>query len=422
MADPGAARLIEAVWRSEAAAVTAAAMRKVGDLGLAEQLAQDAFVAALERWPVEGAPRNPGAWLTAVARKRAVDWLRHGGVERRERGADDDGRARIDAVASADDPAAAAEDEVGDDVLRLVFLCCHPVLSEPARCALTLRVLAGLSTDEIARAYLATEPTIAQRIVRAKRTLAESDARFELPGADALGERLSAVLAVLYLLFNEGYTGTAGEEWVRADLCEEALRLGHVLAASMPGEAEVHGLLALMELQASRLGARRGTDGDAVLLLDQDRSLWSRVRIRRGLAALARADELAAERGPYALQAAIAACHARATRASATDWPGIVALYGELARIAPSPIVELNRAVAVATAFGAEAGLLLVERVARDPRLAGYHLLPSVRGELLRRVGRRAEARAELERAADMTRNARERALLLQRAAECVER
>jgi RNA polymerase sigma factor (sigma-70 family) len=422
--DHGAARGIEAIWRSEFAAIVASVLRKVGDLGLAEQLAQDAFVAALERWPVEGTPNNPGAWLSAVAQRRAIDGIRRGALERREKGgAERDGRARLEELAGRPNPAAAAENEVKDDVLRLMFLCCHPVLSSVARTALTLRMLAGLSTDEIARAYLSPEPTIAQRIVRAKRTLAEHDVSMELPGADEMVERLAAVLEVLYLLFNEGYTGTAGEEWVRADLCEEALRLGRVLAGLMPDAAEVHGLVALMELQASRLGARRGAHGDAVLLLDQDPSLWSRVMIRRGLAALERAEQLAARdslpTGPYALQAAIAACHARASRASGSDWPRIVELYGELLRIAPSPIVELNRAVAVANAFGAEAGLLLVEQVAQDPSLEGYHLVPSVRGELLRRVGRVREASAEFQRAAALTRNQRERALLVRLAAEC---
>jgi RNA polymerase sigma factor (sigma-70 family) len=422
--DPGAARIIEAIWRQEFAALVASLVRKVGDLGLAEELAQDAFVAALERWPAEGTPMNPGAWLTTVAHRRAVDRLRRTEVERREAPSAADGRDPIEDLAAVDvDPAALADREVRDDVLRLMFLCCHPRLPQRSRAILTLKLCTGLSTAEIARAYLSPEATIAQRIVRAKRTLAEHAIAFDLPVGGELRERLSAVLEALYLLFNEGYAGTAGEEWVRADLCEEALRLGRVLAGRMSGEPEVQGLVALMELQASRLAARRDAGGAAVLLFDQDRALWNRVSIRRGLAALERSRELSTERagapGAYALQAEIAACHARASRPEATDWSRIVALYRELARIAPSPVVELNRAVAVAMAYGAEAGLLLLQRLEHAPGLEGYHLLPSVRGELLRRVGRLEEAIRDFEMAASMTANARERALLLRRAEQC---
>jgi RNA polymerase sigma factor (sigma-70 family) len=418
VADTGAARIVEAIWRSESPRIIAALTRLVRDVGLAEQLAQDAFVAALEEWPASGTPESPGAWLMAAARKRAIDALRRDALHRSKVAELESERAARDAGADLD-PALAAEDEVGDDLLRLIFLCCHPVLPAEARTALTLRLLAGLTTDEIARAYLAPEPTIAQRIVRAKRTLAEQRVPFELPGAERLAERLDSVLEVLYLIFNEGYAGTAGEEWVRADLCEEGLRLGRILAGSMPAEPEVHGLVALMELQASRLSARRTPAGDPVLLLEQDRGEWDRLMIQRGLAALARAQALGREPGKYALEAAIAACHARAPRPADTDWPRIVALYGELARVAPSPVVDLNRAVAVAMAFGPAAGLLLVDRLAPEPQLARYHLLPSVRGDLLAKLGRLEEARAELERAAAMTRNERERAILLRRAAAC---
>jgi len=413
--DGGAARTLEAIWRSESPAIVAALTRLVRDVGRAEELAQDAFVAALEQWPREGVPEVPGAWLLAAARRRAVDALRRDGLLERAPAEVVEERA----AASVEDPAAAAEDELGDDLLRLVFLCCHPVLPPEGRTALTLRLLAGLTTDEIARAYLVPEPTVAQRIVRAKRTLAERGVPFELPGTGELEERLGSVLEVVYLIFNEGYTGTSGDAWIRSELCEEALRLGRVLAARMPAQAEVQGLVALLELQASRLRARRAPSGDPVLFLDQDRGSWDLLLIERGLAALARAEAAANEPGSYALQAAIAACHARAPRVADTDWARIVTLYGELARIAPSPIVELNRAVAVAMAFGPEAGLLLVERLAGEPGLAGYHLLPSVRGELLKRVGRAGEARAELLRAAESTRNESERALLLRRAAAC---
>ena len=419
VADDRAARSgIEAIWRTESARIVAALTRLVRDVGVAEELAQDAFVAALEQWPLSGTPANPGAWLMAAARNRAIDALRHDAAHRRREAEIGEGWTALPPGRGAD-PAVAAEDEVGDDLLRLMFLCCHPILPGEARTALTLRLLAGLTTEEIARAYLAPEATIAQRIVRAKRTLSERQVPFDMPGADQLAERLGSVLEVLYLVFNEGYAGTAGKEWVRADLCEEALRLGRTLAGLLPAEPEVHGLVALMEIQASRTGARRSAEGDPVLFLDQDRGLWSRLLIERGLAALERAEALGGARGSYVLQASIAACHARAPRAEDTDWPRIVALYGELARVAPSPIVELNRAVAVALAFGPEAGLVLVDRLAADPELARYHLLPSVRGDLLAKLGRTDEARAELERAAAMTRNESERAILLRRAASC---
>lgn len=406
-------RAVEAVWRLESARILAGLTRLVRDVDLAEQLAQDALVAALEQWPRDGVPDNPGAWLMATARHRAVDHLR-----RRRRAEQAHAEVAQQLVERVGD-AVAEPDEPGDDVLRLMFLCCHPVLPADARAALTLRLLAGLTTDEIARAYLVPEPTIAQRIVRAKRTLAQAKAEFELPGSHGLAARLASVLEVLYLVFNEGYTTTAGDSWLRTDLCEEALRLGRSLAAMMPAEAEVHGLVALMELQSSRLAARRSPLGDPVLLLEQDRSQWNRLLIDRGLAAAARASALGGEPGPYQLQGAIAACHAVAGSAADTDWSRIVELYGQLAAVAPSPIVELNRAVAVAMAFGPEAGLYLVDCLQRDEGLAGYHLLPSVRGELLRRLGRFAEARRELELAAQCTANAGELALLRQRAAAC---
>ncbi|MBL8749245.1 MAG: RNA polymerase sigma factor [Planctomycetes bacterium] len=407
-------RTIEAVWRLEFPRVVAGLVRVVRDVDLAEQLAQDALVAALEQWPRDGTPDNPGAWLMAAARRRGVDVVRH---ERRVQHKHEELRRDLDAKQMA--IPAQTDGDLGDDQLRLMFLCCHPVLPPESRTALTLRLLAGLTTDEIARAYLVPEPTIAQRIVRAKRTLTEEKIAFELPEGDGVAPRVASVLEVLYLVFNEGYAATAGDDWMRTDLCEEALRLVRVLAEQLPREAEVHGLAALMEIQSSRFGARRSPMGDPVLLLEQDRTLWDRVLIDRGLRALAKAESLGGEAGPFVLQAAIAACHARAVVAEDTDWPRIVELYGDLAQKAPSPIVDLNRAVAVAMAFGAEIGLMMVDALARDEALANYHLLPSVRGELLRRCGRVAEAKAELERAANLTRNPTERALLLRRAAAC---
>jgi RNA polymerase sigma-70 factor, ECF subfamily len=414
VSDPELQRTIEVVFRRETPRLVAGLLRLVRDVGVAEQLAQDAFVAALEQWPVEGLPEQPGAWLMAAAQRRGIDQQRR---ERVRRDHHDDVAQALDARGSADDPAIAVEREVGDDLLRLVFLCCHPALPPEARTTLTLRLVAGLTTDEIARAYLVAEATIAQRIVRAKRTLAEQQASFELPSAEQRTARLASVLEVVYLVFNEGYAGTSGVDWMRLDLCEEGLRLGAVLADLMPHEREVHGLAALMELQASRLAARVDAAGAPILLLDQDRTRWDRLRITRGLAALERARALGQRPGTYELQAAIAACHARAATAAATDWPQIVQLYGELLREAPSPVIELNRAVAVAMAFGPAAGLHLVDQLAADPGLADYHLLPSVRGDLLHKLGRFAEAQAEFERAAASTRNDRERELLAARAA-----
>jgi RNA polymerase sigma factor (sigma-70 family) len=403
---------IEAVWRIESARVIAVLARYVRDVGLAEELAQDALVAALEQWPESGVPENPGAWLTAVGKRRAVDVLRRQEVLGRKR--DELGRELVEG--EEPDLDAALGDEIGDELLALVFTACHPVLSREARVALTLRVLGGLTTDEIARAFLVPEATIAQRIVRAKRTLAATGVRFEVPAGDELQERLASVLEVVYLIFNEGYAATAGDAWTRPELCEEALRLGRILAGLLPEEPEVHGLAGLMELQASRLRARIGPGGEPVLLLDQDRSRWDRLLIGRGLAELARAEALGGSLGPYALQAAIAACHARALRPEDTDWERIAALYDALAQIAPSPVVELNRAVAHTQAFGPEEGLELVNELVADRSLQGYHLLPSVRGDLLARLGRHEEARAEFELAASLTRNERERALLLERA------
>jgi len=405
-------RTVETIWRIESARIVAVLTRLVRDVGHAEQLAQDAFVAALEQWPATGVPDQPGAWLMAAARNRAIDFVRRDRMASRKVG-----ELAVEPAAAAPGPASLAEDEVGDDLLRLMFLCCHPVLPHEARTALTLRLLGGLTTDEIARAYLVPEPTIAQRIVRAKRTLAEQQVPFELPGAAQLADRLTSVLEVLYLVFNEGYSGTAGEHWTRPALCEEAMRLGRVLAELAAGEPEVHGLVALMEIQASRLAARRSPSGDPVLLLDQDRARWDRLLIHRGLSALARGRALGRPPGSYLLQATIAACHARALTAADTDWAQIVQLYGELARIAPSPIVDLNRAAAVAMAFGPAAGLHLVDQLAEEGALADYHLLPSVRGDLLARLGRHAEARDEFTRAAALTRNERERAILTGRAA-----
>jgi RNA polymerase sigma factor (sigma-70 family) len=386
---------------------------------VAEDLAHDALVAALERWPESGVPDNPGAWLMAAAKHRAIDHVRRSQlIERKhaELGRTMESRQH----GAAEDLDAALDDDIGDDLLRLVFTACHPVLSAEARVALTLRLLGGLTTEEIARAFLVPEPTVAQRIVRAKRLLADEQVPFEVPRGAELADRLASVLEVIYLIFNEGYTATVGDDWMRPALCEDALRLGRILAGLAPGEPEVHGLVALMEIQASRSRARVGPSGEPILLLDQNRSLWDHLLIRRGLAALERAEALGGERGTYALQAAIAACHARALAAGDTDWPRIAALYADLARLAPSPVVELNRAVAVAMAFGPQAGLELVDALTAEPSLAGYHLLPSVRGDLLFKLGRFGEARAEFERAAALTRNGRERELLIERARACL--
>jgi RNA polymerase sigma factor (sigma-70 family) len=412
---------IDAVFRIERAKLIAGLARMLRDVGLAEELAQDALVSALEQWPRSGIPDKPGAWLMAAAKNRAIDRLRRAKlIERKHRELGHD----LETTGEGETPD--LDDDIGDDLLRLMFTACHPVLSTDAQVALTLRLLGGLTTDEIARAFLVPEPTIAQRIVRAKRTLAEKRVPFEVPRGAERAERLASVLGVLYLVFNEGYTATAGGDWIRPQLCEEALRLGRVLAGLAPEEPEVHGLVALMEIQASRLRARVGPDGEPILLLDQDRARWDQLLIRRGLAGLARAEALggalAGPPGPYLLQAAIAACHARARQAGDTDWARIAALYAGLAQVAPSPVVELNRAVAVGMASGAAAGLALVDRLAAEPALKGYHLLPSVRGDFLEKLGRREEARAEFERAAGLTRNARERRLLLDRAAKCEHR
>jgi RNA polymerase sigma-70 factor, ECF subfamily len=411
-------RTIDAVWRIESAKVIAGVARIVRDVGIAEDLAQDALVAALQQWPEAGIPRNPGAWLMAAAKHRAIDHFRRNKLLERkheELGYERDAQQ----AAAAAEIEAALDDDVGDDLLRLVFTACHPVLPTEARIALTLRLLGGLTTEEIARAFLVTEPTIAQRIVRAKRTLAKERVPFEVPRGADRAARVSSVLEVIYLVFNEGYTATTGDDWMRPALCEDALRLGRILAELAPEEAEVHGLVALMEIQASRSTARVGPSGEPILLLEQNRSLWNHLLIRRGLAALARADALGGSHGPYALQAAIAACHARALTADDTDWVRIATLYAELAALAPSPVVELNRAVAVAMAFGPQAGLTIVDALSDAPALAKYHLLPSVRADLLAKVGRRDEARQEFERAASLTRNARERELLLERARVC---
>jgi RNA polymerase sigma factor (sigma-70 family) len=407
-------RRIEAVWRIESAKLIAGLTRMVRDVGVAEDLAQEALVAALEQWPESGVPDNPGAWLMATAKHRAIDMFRRNQLLERKH--EELGREMEAKELAVPDLEAALDDDIGDDLLRLVFISCHPVLSTEARVALTLRLLGGLTTDEIARAFLVPEATIAQRIVRAKRTLAKEHVPFEVPRGAELPARLSSVLGVIYLIFNEGYSATAGDDWMRPALCEDALRLGRILAELAPKEAEVHGLVALMEIQASRSAARVGAGGKPVLLLDQDRARWDQLLIRRGLAALERAKALGGAQGPYSLQAAIAACHARALVAEETDWARIAGLYGELARLAPSPVVELNRAVAVGMAFGPAAGLELVDALTGEPALQGYHLLPSVRGDLLGKLGRFAEARAECERAASMTRNARERELLLERA------
>jgi RNA polymerase sigma factor (sigma-70 family) len=413
-------RAIEAVWRMEAASVIAGVARLVRDVGLAEELAQDALVAALERWPETGVPDNPGAWLMTTAKNRARDRLRLDALHTRKH---EQIGHELEALQADVEPDfvdaldAARQNDIGDDLLRLIFTACHPLLSTEARVALTLRLLGGLSTAEIARAFLASESTIAQRIVRAKRSLSAARVPFEVPKAEERAPRLASVLEVIYLIFNEGYSATSGDDWTRPALCDEALRLGRVLAELAPGESEVHGLVALMELQASRLHARADAQGRPVLLMEQDRGRWDPLLIRRGLAALARADALGGARGPYSLQAELAACHARARTPEDTDWPRIVALYDALAQAQPSPVVELNRAVAVGMAFGPQAGLDLADQLAQEPALANYHWLPSVRGDLLAKLGRQAEARAEFERAAGMTRNARERELLLERAA-----
>ncbi len=406
---------VEAVWRIEAARLIGALARMLREVGLAEEFAQDAMVAALERWPAEGVPDNPGAWLMTTAKNRALDHLR------RQRMLDAKHEAighelQAQQLAPAPDT---AEDDIGDDLLRLIFVACHPVLSTEARSALTLRLLGGLTTAEIARAYLTTESAIAQRIVRAKRALSEAAVPFEIPRREELPARLSSVLEVIYLIFNEGYAATAGDEWMRPALCEEALRIGRILAELTPDEAEVHGLVALMEIQASRIRARISASGDPVLLLDQDRSVWDRLLISRGLAAIARGGAIGGPRGPYLLQAGIAAVHAQALTAADTDWMGIVRRYEELAQVAASPVVELNRAVAVGMAYGASAGLAIADQLAAGGALKDYHLLPSVRGDFLARLGRHAEAGAEFERAALLTDNERERALLNARAAAC---
>jgi RNA polymerase sigma factor (sigma-70 family) len=409
---------IDAVWRIESPRLIAGLARMVRDVGLAEDLAHDALVAALEQWPESGIPRNPGAWLMATAKHRAIDLLRRRTLLERkhqELGYE----LEIAQDGATPDPDAALDDAIGDDLLRLVFTACHPVLSAEARVALTLRLLGGLTTDEIARAFLVSEPTVAQRIVRAKKTLAKERVPFEVPAGHELTSRLSSVLEVIYLIFNEGYSATSGDDWMRPALCEDALRLGRILAGLMPNEAEVHGLVALMEIQASRSNARVGPEGTPILLLEQNRALWDQVLIRRGLAALEHAERSARERGPYHLQAAIAACHARARRAEDTDWARIAALYEELARLSPTPVIQLNRAVALSMALGPQAGLDLVDTLVGEPALERYHLLPSVRGDLLMKLGRVQEALPEFERAASLTRNAREREMLLERARAC---
>jgi RNA polymerase sigma factor (sigma-70 family) len=411
-------RAIDAVWRIESARLIAGLARIVRDVGLAEDLAHDALVAALEQWPESGVPDNPGAWLMATAKHRAIDRIRRNKVLERKQ--EELGRElEIEQELSVEDWDAAIDDDVGDDLLSLMFTTCHPVLSPNARVALTLRLLGGLTTDEIARAYLSAEPTIAQRIVRAKRTLTEARVPFEVPSGDELADRLGSVLEVLYLIFNEGYTATAGDDWMRPALCQEALRLGRILAELAPDEPEVHGLVALMEIQASRSRARTGRSGEPILLLDQDRARWDWVLVGRGLAALERAEQLGGTLGPYALQAAIAACHARARTPQATDWIRIVALYDALAQLSPSPVVELNRAVAVAMAFDTQTGLDIVDELAADGSLEGYHLLPAVRADLLAKTDRFDEAAREFERAAALTRNEPVRTLLLDRAAAC---
>jgi RNA polymerase sigma-70 factor (ECF subfamily) len=406
-------RTIDAVWRIESPRIIAGIARIVRDLGLAEELAQDALVAALEQWPASGIPDNPGAWLMAAAKHRAIDHFRRNKLLERKH---EELRYEHVGQQNVPDYDSAIDDEFGDDLLRLVFTACHPVLSSDARVALTLRLLGGLTTSEIARAYLVPEATVAQRIVRAKRTLSENRIPFEVPSGNELAPRLSSVLEVIYLIFNEGYTATAGSDWTRPALCEDALRLGRILAELVPKDPEVHGIVALMEIQASRSRARVSASGEPILILDQNRVLWDQLLIRRGLAALERAEKLGAARGPYTLQAAIAACHARALVPEETDWERIATLYAELAELSPSPIVDVNRAVAIAMAFGPQAGLALIDQVALDPALQNYHLLPSVRGDLLAKLGRYDEACGEFERAASLTGNERERQLLLERA------
>jgi RNA polymerase sigma factor (sigma-70 family) len=411
---------IDAVWRIESARIIAGLTRIVRDVGIAEELAQDALVVALEQWPVSGIPDNPGAWLMATAKHRAIDHFRRNKLLERKH--QELGRElEVQQEMAVPDFDAAIDDEVGDDLLRLVFISCHPVLSPEARVALTLRLLGGLTTDEIARAFLVAEPTVAQRIVRAKRALSEANVPFEIPRKADLAARLASVLEVIYLVFNEGYSATAGDDWMRPALCEDALRLGRILAELAPQEPEVHGLVALMEIQASRSAARVNESGEPILLLDQNRALWDQLLIRRGLAALERAEKLGGSRGPYALQAAIAACHARAVTPEETDWPRIVDLYSELAQLTPSPVVELNRAVAVAMASGPAVGLELIDTLTSEPSLKSYHLLPSVRGDFLFKLGRFAEAQEEFARAAALTRNARERDFLLARARACAQ-
>jgi RNA polymerase sigma factor (sigma-70 family) len=411
-------RAIDAVWRIESPRVIAGLTRIVRDVGLAEDLAHDALVAALEQWPGSGVPRNPGAWLMAAAKNRAIDHFRRSKLLERKH-AELGYELEIEQALTAPDLDAALDDEVGDDLLRLVFTACHPVLTTESRVALTLRLLGGLTTEEIARAFLVSEPTIAQRLVRAKRTLAKERVPFEVPRRAELASRLASVLEVIYLIFNEGYSATAGDDWLRPALCEDALRLGRILAELAPREPEVHGLVALMEIQSSRARARVGPSGEPILLNDQNRALWDQLLIRRGLAALARAEALAGARGPYALQAAIAACHARALTPADTDWNRIAALYAELLQLVPSPVIALNRAVAVGMALGPQAGLDLVDALKAEPSLKNYHLLPSVRADLLVKLGRLEEARPEFERAASLTRNCRERDLLTARAREC---
>ncbi len=408
-------KTIEAVWRIESAKIIGGLTRVVRDVGIAEELAQDALVAALETWPASGIPDNPGAWLMTTAKRRGIDRIRRGRMQERKH--EQIARA-LEALQEEGVTAmeAAADDRVGDDLLRLIFIACHPILPADARVALTLRLLGGLTTDEIARAFLASEGAIAQRIVRAKKTLAEASVPFEVPRGKDLASRLSSVLDVVYLIFNEGYSATAGDDWVRPSLCDEALRLGRILAGLVPNEPEVCGLVALMEIQASRLRARTGPDGEPILLLDQDRARWDHLLIHRGLEALAKAERLGGAFGPYALQASIAACHGRAHTAEETDWERIAMLYGALAQVAPSPIVELNRAVAVAMARNPAQGLAIVDTLVESRQLEGYHLLNAVRGDLLAKLGRVEEARAEFERAASLTRNRREREVLLQRA------
>ncbi|HEY8309641.1 MAG TPA: RNA polymerase sigma factor [Gemmatimonadaceae bacterium] len=423
MTESATHRAIDAVWRIESAKLIAGLARIVRDVGVAEDLAQDALVAALEQWPESGVPDNPAAWLMATAKHRAIDALRRNALLERKHGeiglelAEQTALSARDAGAALD---AAIDDDVGDDILRLIFVSCHPILAADARVALTLRLLGGLTTDEIARVYLVSEPTIAQRIVRAKRTLRDARIPFEIPRAEDRATRLASVLEVVYLIFNEGYSATAGNDWMRPALCEDALRLGRVIAELVPAEPEVHGLVALMEIQASRARARVGALGEPVLLLEQNRARWDQLLIRRGLASLERAEKMGGAAGPYALQASIAACHARALTASDTNWPRIAALYMALSQVTPSPIVELNRAVAVSMAFGAAAGLEILDTLASEKSLEGYHLLPAVRGDLLVKAGRHREAIPEFERAASLTRNERERALLLDRAAAAV--